>query len=374
MAADGKITPVILSGGAGTRLWPVSRAAFPKQLIALLGERTMLEQTLSRVGAADRFAAPLVICNEGHHAPVAAQLAAMDLAESQIVLEPVARNTAPAACVAALLVAERDPEGVFLLLPSDHFIADRDGFLEAAQRAAAAAREGWLVTFGVKPKRPETGYGYIRQGEGLSGLSGCRRLKQFVEKPDLETARDYLAAGQYLWNSGMFVFQAARLIAEMERLQPEILAACRAAIEQSATDGNARRLDEAAFGAARSISIDYAVMEHTTHAAVVPVDIGWSDVGSWQTLWEISPHDADDNAVSGDVLAFGTKGSYLRSDGPLVAAIGVEDLAVIATPDAILVCPRDKTQQIRDVVDALKDAGRSEHIHHAKGDSDESGS
>jgi len=360
------IHPVILSGGAGTRLWPVSRAVFPKQLMALAGEQSLLQETAARFADPQRFAPPMVICNETHRFMVAEQLRQAVLPPGDIVLEPAARNTAPAACVAALRLLEADPEALLLLLPSDHFIADRAGFLAAVEQAAAAARDGWLVTFGVRPDRAETGYGYILQAEALAGCAGCHQVARFVEKPDRATAEGYLAEGGYAWNSGMFLFRAARLVEEMARLEPAVLAACRQALALKRHDLEFLRLDEAAFAASPSISIDYAVMERAERAAVVPVDIGWTDVGSWAALWEIAERDAAGNGLLGDVVAVDTRSSYLRSEGPLIATVGVEDLVVVATVDAVLVCPRARAQDAKKVVESLDGDARKEHVHHRR--------
>ncbi len=303
MAPRDKIHPVILSGGAGTRLWPLSRALYPKQFMALAGEASLLQQTAARVADPLRFAAPLIVSNDEHRFVVAEQLRAQGISPSGILLEPVARNTAPAACAAALRLAERDPAALLLLLPSDHYIADCEGFLQAVARAAAAAAEGWLVTFGVPPERPETGYGYIRKARALSGLDGCHRVARFVEKPDFETAKGYLAVGDYFWNSGMFLFSAGRLLDEIARLQPDMLDACRNALDKAVADLDFLRLDADAFGRAPATSIDYAVMEKTERAAVVPVEIGWTDVGSWDALWQIS---ATDEATSVQPISTGT--------------------------------------------------------------------
>jgi mannose-1-phosphate guanylyltransferase/mannose-6-phosphate isomerase len=364
--SNGKIHPVILSGGAGTRLWPLSRALYPKQLMALVGNTSLLQQTAARVADPARFAAPLVVCNDEHRFLVAEQLRALGVAADEVLLEPVPRNTAPAACTAALRLAARDPEALMLLLPSDHYIADREGFLRAVDRAAAAAAEGWLVTFGVTPDRPETGYGYIRSAETLAGLAGCHRVARFVEKPDRETAEGYLAGGDYAWNSGMFLFSAKRLLEDMGRLEPAMVEACREALEAAAEDLDFLRLDAEAFARSPAISIDTAVMEKTDRAAVVPVDIGWTDVGSWDALWQVSETDGDGNALEGDVVAVDSRGNYLRSDDRLLAVLGVEGLVVTVTADAVLVCPRERAQEVGDLVKRLKAEGRNEHQAHAR--------
>ena len=366
MAAHGKMHPVVLSGGAGTRLWPLSRALYPKQLMALVGETSLLHQTLERVGDGQRFGAPLVICNQEHRFLIAEQLRNHGLNDTTILLEPLGRNTAPAACIAALHLAKQDPEALILLLPSDHYVGNPDAFIVGVERAAAAAAAGWLTTFGITPERPETGYGYIRHAEALDGLIGCYRVARFVEKPDRKTAEAYLSSGDYAWNSGMFLFQAGQMIAEMERLQPAILSACRQALDKAAEDLDFLRLDQEAFAKAPAISIDYAVMEKTDRAAVVPVDIGWTDVGSWDALWQVAETDSRGNATSGDVIALDSDNSYLRSDGRLLATLGVKDLVVVVTGDAVMVCPRGRAQDIRQLVDQLEKDKRSEHQVHAR--------
>ena len=370
MSPRPRIHPVILSGGSGTRLWPVSRQLYPKQLLPLIGEDSMLADTALRVGDPARFASPTVICNEEHRFLVAEELRTAGERTGQgggrIVLEPVGRNTAPAAAAAAVHLAAQDPDALMLLLPSDHVIADVDAFVHAVDRAVAAAREGWLVTFGMSPTRAETGYGYIRQGDMLDGLDGCRRVAEFVEKPDRATAERYLADGGYAWNSGMFLLPVHTLLAEMERLQPEALAAARGAVERAREDLDFLRLDTDAFQGAPSISIDNAVMEHTERTAVVPAEIGWSDVGSWASLWEIAEKDGDGNAVSGDVVTQDARNCVLRSDQHLLAAIGIEDLVVVAQDDAVLVVPRDRAQDVGAFAKRLNADGRSEAELHSR--------
>ena len=366
MADKAMIHPVILSGGAGTRLWPLSRALLPKQLIPLMGEVSLIVQTMKRVGARERFAPPMIVCNDEHRFLVAEELRSHELDSLDIVLEPVGRNTAPAACVAALRLASEEPDALLLLLPSDHHIPDQDAFAVAVERAADAARGGWLATFGVAPEAPETGYGYIRHAEALDGLPGCFRVASFVEKPDLATAEAYLASGDYAWNSGMFLFSARSLLEETGRHAPAVLEATRRAVEGASRDLDFLRLDAAAFAEAPSISIDHAVMEKTDRAAIVPVDIGWSDVGSWDSLWQVSETDTQGNARVGDILALDTQNSYLHSESQLLATVGIEDLIVVATTDAVLVCPRDRAQDIREIVSQLEASGREEHQVHAK--------
>ena len=366
MAKSGAIIhPVILSGGAGSRLWPLSRRLYPKQLLPLAGGRTMIQDTADRFKG-EGFAPPIVICNQEHRFLIAEQLRERGIANARIVLEPVGRNTAPAAAVAALLSAKTDPDAIVLLVPSDHVIRDVAAFKKAVDAALPAARAGALVTFGIKPSAPETGYGYIARGEALSGAPGCFRVERFVEKPDRPTAERYLASGKHFWNSGMFLFSAKTLLTEMKRLEPAMLAACEAAVAKGRGDMDFYRLDEASFESSSAQSIDYAIMEKAANAAVVPVDMGWSDVGSWQSLWDITAKNEAGNATQGDVLLERVQNSYLRSDGPLVAAVGVEDLVVVATTDAVLVAHRDATQDVKRVVDELEKAGREQHVQHRK--------
>ena len=359
------VHPVILSGGAGSRLWPLSRSLFPKQLLALAGKHSLIQDTALRTMGTD-FAAPLIICNVEHRFLIAEQMREAGVSPAAIVLEPVGRNTAPAAAIAALMVAKTDPEGVLLLMPADHIVRNRTAFLDALDRAAAAARQNQLVSFGITPDSPETGYGYIRRGPALKGLEKSFKVARFVEKPDAATAAAYVTSGEYDWNSGMFVFKAAAFLAELERLEPELLAHCRAALDGAKTDLDFLRLEQDAFAKAKAISIDYAVMERTDKAAVVPVEMGWSDIGSWDSLWSVAERDGSGNAIMGDVLQHGARNSYLRSEGPLVAAVGVEDLVVVATPDAVLVSHRNASQDVKRIVEKLEQSGRELHNTHRK--------
>jgi mannose-1-phosphate guanylyltransferase/mannose-6-phosphate isomerase len=357
---QGMIHPVILSGGSGTRLWPMSRTLYPKQLLRLLGDDSLLQQTLRRVSDRDRFAPPLLVANEEHRFIIAEQLREIGVVPRALLLEPVGRNTAPAACVAALALAESEPDALMLLLPSDHMIADEEAFAAAIARAAAAARGGALVTFGITPERPETGFGYIRRGEPVGGVAEVFRVAEFVEKPGLDLARSFAASGEHFWNGGIFLFSAALYLDELGRTRPDIVAACRRALSEASRDADFVRLGKAAFEACPADSIDYAVMEHTLRAAVVPVGMGWSDVGSWDALWELSAKDAAGNAVSGNVVAEDTRNCYLRSEAGLVAAVGIEDLVVVATADALMLAPRNRTQEVRRLVARLAAEGREE--------------
>jgi mannose-1-phosphate guanylyltransferase / mannose-6-phosphate isomerase len=367
-ASLGKIVPVLMSGGAGSRLWPMSRELYPKQLHNLCSERSMLQDTALRVGDGARFAAPLVICNQEHRFIIAEQMRQVGLTPDTIVLEPVGRNTAAACAVAALKVAEQDPDGLMLVLPADHQIHDAAGFRAAVDRAAAAAAAGRFVTFGIQPTAPETGYGYIRRGAALDGLSGAFQVAAFVEKPARDVAQQYLDSGEFFWNSGMFLFPAARLVAELERFEPAVVAACRAALADGAADLEFLRLSPAAFAASPSISIDYALMERTEMAAVIPADIGWTDVGSWSSLWDIGVKDGDGNVAVGDVIAEGSDNCYIRSEDRLTAVVGLDGVVVVTTADAVLVAAKDKVQDVKLVVERLKKLGRSEPLSHRKVD------
>jgi mannose-1-phosphate guanylyltransferase / mannose-6-phosphate isomerase len=361
-----RIHPVVLSGGAGTRLWPMSREAYPKQLLPLTSELSLLQETARRVSDPARFAAPLIVCNEEHRFAVAEQLRQLGIAPAAILLEPVGRNTAPAVAVAALALAREDPDALMLVLPSDHAIADAAAFRAACDMAAAAARTGALVTFGIRPDRPETGYGYIRRGAALKGANGAFRVAEFVEKPDAKTAAAYVAGGMHDWNSGMFLFPARLAIDELERLEPEMVALCRAALDGAQSDLDFLRLARAPFESAPAKSIDYALMEHTAAAAVVPAEMGWNDVGAWSALWDIGAKDGNGNVVGGDVVTVDVANSYLRSEGRLIAAVGVSDLIVISTDDVVLVVPRDRAQDVKAIVDGLKKSNRPEPVFHPR--------
>lgn len=357
------IFPVILSGGAGTRLWPLSRGALPKQLLPLHGKRTMIQETAARVHLPDA-APPILLCNDDHRFLVAEQMQEIGLAPCAIVLEPMGRNTAPAAAVAALIAGENDPKAIVALFPSDHVVADEAAFRAALEIAVKAAEAGAIVTFGLEPTAPETGYGYIERGEVLAGSDGAYKVTAFKEKPDAATAAAYIAAGRYYWNGGMFVFRADVLIAEIENLAPDILPPVREAVAKAARDLDFIRLDAESFAKAPNISIDYAVMERTDKAVVVPCSIGWNDVGSWSSLWEIREQDAAGNVVQGDVVLHEAKNSFVHSEKVLTAAVGVEDLVIISTKDAVLVADKGHAQDVKAIVDTLKAKGRSEHIAH----------
>ena len=356
------LVPVILSGGAGTRLWPLSRELYPKQLLRLVAERTMLQETVARTEGLPGLARPIVVCNENHRFMVAEQLRELGTAPQAIVLEPQGRNTAPAAAIAALLVsggADADP--VLLVLPADHVITDVPAFQAAVAVGRVAAESGSLVTFGVVPDRAETGYGYIRRD---AGPGPAFSVAKFVEKPDSATARGYVESGEYYWNSGMFMFRASAYLAELGRYAPAMLAACRAALAAAGRDLDFLRLPAQEFASCPSDSIDYAVMEKTDRAVVVPLAAGWSDVGSWAALADALPRDAEGNVTAGDVLTEDSSGCYLHSTSRLVAAVGLRDHVVVETKDAVLVAPRDRVQDVKELVAELKARGRYETSLH----------
>lgn len=363
--ANPSIIPVVLSGGSGTRLWPLSRRSRPKQFLPLVGDRSLFAETLARVGA-DGWAAPLIVCSDEHRFLVAECCRETGTTPREIVLEPAPRNTAPAIATAALLVIERDPDAVLLVLPSDHAIADARAFRDTVNNALPAAEAGDLVTFGVAPTSPETGYGYIRTGEALAGVEGGYRVDRFVEKPDAVTAEAYLADGDYLWNSGMFLFRAKAFLEELPRHHPDILGCCRQALEGAERDLDFLRLDADAFGANEAISVDYAVMEKTDRAAVFRLECDWNDVGSWAALAGLAEADDRGNIVTGDGIVLDCENTYVRSEKPLVVAFGVRDLVIVATDDAVLVLPKERTQEVGRVIDELVARGRDEAVYHSR--------
>ena len=357
------LIPLILSGGSGTRLWPVSRRNLPKQFLSLSGDGTLFQQTVIRTRQLPDVAAPIVVASEDHRFLAADQLLEIRAEGASIVLEPMPRNTAPAIALGALKAIERDPQALLLVLPADHLIGDTDSFTTAVQQALPAAYDGWLVTFGIRPDRPETGFGYIRRAESIGG-DGFR-VAQFVEKPDQPTAQNYLDNGGYDWNSGMFLFKAARYLEELGQHAPDMLAAVREAYATGHGDLDFLRVDAEAFAKVPDNSIDYAVMEKTSRAAVIPVSCAWSDIGSWSALWLSGQHDEQGNQREGDTLTVNTRNSLLRShDRHMIATVGVDDLIVVSTPDATLVAHRDAAQDVKKVVDQLKASGRTEHSFH----------
>lgn len=359
--AQYKICPVVLSGGSGTRLWPLSRELHPKQLLALVGEQTLLQQTVLRLLGLDGVTDPLIVCNEEHRFMVAEQMRQIEVTPAAILLEPLARNTAPAVAVAAAAAADRyAADTLLLVLPADHVVADPDALHEAVRKALPAAAAGHLVTFGITPTRPETGYGYIRAGDATGVSPDVCAVAEFVEKPEQATAEKYLAHGGYYWNSGMFLFRASRYLEELGRFQPEMLEACRNAYAAARRDLDFQRLDKAHFARSPSDSIDYAVMERTAQAAVVPLDAGWNDVGTWSALYDVNDKDDDDNVCLGDVHAVDSSGCYLYADHRLLAVLDVHDLVIVETADAVLIAPRGKVQEVKKVVDRLRRERRRE--------------
>lgn len=357
------LTPVILSGGSGSRLWPLSREHYPKQLLALIGEDTLLQATIKRLIGLPELVVPLMVCNEAHRFLVAEQLRRIGVSPSHIILEPIGRNTAPAVAVAALTLLNYHPETLLLILPADHLITEVEKFQNAVKAGIPLAQAGYLVTFGVVPTHPETGYGYINARESIEDTIALS-VDRFVEKPNFDTAKQYVDSGEYYWNSGMFLFKANHYLAELEKFVPDIVGACRQAVDNALEDKDFLRLDIAAFKACPSKSVDYAVMENTHAAVVIPLDAGWSDVGAWSSLWEVSEQDSNGNVIVGDVLVENVHNCYLRADNRLLAAIGVDNQIIVETADAILVVHKDQVQEVKSIVSRLKAAERPEaHLH-----------
>lgn len=352
-----QIIPVVLSGGSGTRLWPLSREGFPKQLLPLVSDKTMLQDTVTRLDGLEGVADPIIVTNEAHRFLVAGQMQEIGVTPMALVLEPEGRNTAPAAAVAALLAREQDPSALILVLPADHVIADSRAFQDAVRNGRELAEQHRLVTFGIVPTRAETGYGYIRKSGTLTESGPVR---EFVEKPDQKTAEAYLASGDYLWNSGMFLFSASNYLAELENFAPDIVTACAAAVAGAQQDLDFLRLDSASFATSPSDSIDYAVMEKTDAASVVPLDAGWNDVGSWASLHEALETDSDDNAVFGDAIIEDSRNCYVYAGHRLVTTVGLDDHIVVETKDAVMVAPRNRSQDVKRIVEKLKVQGRYE--------------
>ena len=363
------ILPIILAGGSGTRLWPLSRALHPKQLINLVDEHTMLQNTVMRIERLADTINPVVICNDEYRFMVAEQLRLIGVKPGAIILEPAGRNTAPALAVAALWSLKNGTDPVLLVLPADHHIQFSDKFLQTLKTGYEYAQSGYLITFGIVPDKPETGYGYIRMGNPLEPIGSVERamaIDAFVEKPDLETARQYVASKKYCWNSGMFMFSASKAIEELEKFAPDILSACRLAVEKGKTDLDFFRLDKAAFAASPSDSIDYAVMEKTDAGAMVPMQAGWNDLGSWEALWQVGEKDSADNVIKGDVVVHDVSESYLHAENRLIAAVGIKDHIVVETSDAVMISPRDRVQDVKGLVDRLKAHKRPETRTHKR--------
>jgi mannose-1-phosphate guanylyltransferase len=354
--------PIILSGGSGSRLWPLSRQLNPKQFLPLAdAELSMLQATIRRLEGLD-IAVPRLICNEQHRFLAAEQLRLLGVEQANILLEPVGRNTAPAIALAALQAFSESKDPVLLVLAADHLIQDIQAFQASIQTALPLAEGGKLVTFGIVPTHPETGYGYIEKGDNVG--AGGFAVSRFVEKPDLHTAQEYLASGSYFWNSGMFMFRASRYLEELQRFRPDILAACREALAGGSQDMHFTRVDHAIFAACPEDSVDYAVMEKTADAVMVPLDAGWSDIGSWSALWDVSEKDEQGNAFKGDVLNQNSRNTYVHADSRLVATVGVADLVIVETKDAVLVAHKNHVQDVKKIVEQLKNDCRNEHINH----------
>jgi len=354
--------PVILSGGSGTRLWPLSRGQYPKQFLPLVSSHTMVQETILRVRAVPGLKAPIAVCNEDHRFMMAEQLWEIGIKPSAIILEPVGKNTAPAVAMAAL--SAESEEEVLLVLPADHVIADTAAFHRSIMQAATLAEQGFLVTFGIVPAEPETGYGYIKRDAVQHG--DAFKVASFVEKPDLETARRYLQNGDYFWNSGMFAFTAGSFLRELEKFNPQMLSVCRQALKAAKVDMDFTRLDKAIFSSCPADSIDYAIMEKTDKAVVIPLDAGWNDVGSWSALWDVTEKDASGNAISGDVMAVDTRNSYIYAENKLVTVIGLDHLIVVETKDAVMIADKNRVQEVKQIVDQLKKLKRSEAETHKK--------
>lgn len=355
------IVPVIMAGGTGSRLWPLSRQLHPKQFLKLCGDSTLLQQTLARLSGLDT-SAPLIICNEDHRFLVAEQIRQLKLQGVSILLEPVGKNTAPAIALAAFQASQGEQDPVLLVLAADHYIAHESGFHDAVNAAKQLVEQNKLITFGIRPTHAETGYGYIQRGIAFSQEG--YQVARFVEKPDLESAETYLQSGDYYWNSGMFMFKASVYLKALSQFRPDILEACQKAWQKGQKDMDFFRVDEETFAGCPEDSIDYAVMEKTAHAAVIPMDAGWSDIGSWSALWDIAYKDEQGNVCKGDVLALETSNSFIQAEHKLVATVGVDNLIVVETKDAVLVVNKDKVQDVKKVVDIIKKNGRHEHINH----------
>ncbi len=354
--------PVILSGGSGTRLWPLSRGTYPKQFLPLVSDKTMVQETILRLQGVDNLQAPIAVCNEVHRFLMAEQLWELNTQPDAIILEPIGKNTAPAVALAALMAKSADD--ILLVLPADHVIADITVFQEAVAQAEQLALAGQLVTFGIVPTAAETGYGYIKRAD--EKIAQAFKVAEFVEKPNMAVAQRYVDSGEYYWNSGMFAFKAGRYLEELEKFAPEMLAICRQALQQAEVDADFVRLNKDLFAQCPSDSIDYAVMEKTKSAVVIPLDASWNDVGSWSALWDVAVKDEHDNALTGDIIALDTERSYIHAENKLVAVVGIKDMVVIETADAVMVAPKERVQDVKEIVNALKKAQRVEAALHRK--------
>jgi mannose-1-phosphate guanylyltransferase / mannose-6-phosphate isomerase len=357
--------PVILTGGAGSRLWPISREFYPKPLLPIFGKRTLLQDTSSRLDTLNGIQNPLFVCNEEHRFLVAEQVRILGKEPEAIMLEPEGRNTAPALTIAALYLADKDADAVMVVMAADHVIPDAAAFSAAVAQAGELAGQGYLVTFGVVADKPETGYGYIQRGEAIEGCAGYR-VDRFVEKPDAATAQAYLDTGDYYWNSGIFVMRADRWLEEIGKYQPDILSACRTSMADSKRDSDFVRVEKKAFLSSPADSIDYAVMEKTGKAAVVPMNTAWSDVGSWSSIWEVSQQDGQGNVSRGDVLVHDTTNSLFMAEDRCVAVVGLDNVIVVETSDAVLVADKNKCQDVKAIVSKLKEGGREEYRFHSR--------
>ena len=361
-----RLVPVILSGGTGSRLWPMSRKLLPKQFLPFVTERTLLQDTVTRLAGIPDCGAPILVVNQDHRFLAAEQMSEIGVKPRSIILEPVGRNTAPAIAAAAIWISELQPDALLLVLPSDHMIRDMSAFHAAITTARKVAESGLLVTFGIKPTTPATGYGYIESGEPLQSIPGARRIQRFVEKPDAATAREFLQGADYFWNSGMFLFEASKYLEELRRHRAGMVESVKRSVASSAKDIDFLRLDEQAFSGCPNESVDYAVMEHTVRGAIVRGDFGWRDVGSWSTLWDIGKKDPNGNVVAGDVALADAQQCYVRANGRHVSLLGVEGLLIVETDDAILIASRERAQDVKGVVDTLAQNNRTEHVSHSR--------
>ena len=355
--------PVILSGGSGSRLWPLSREHYPKPLLSLVSEKTLLQETANRLDDVEGLGDAVYVCNEEHRFLVAEQVAQLGKKPATIILEPEGRNTAPALTLAALYLVKQDPDAMMVVMPADHVMTEPQQFVAAVKQGAVNAEQGALVTFGIVPESPETGYGYIKREAEISGTSAYA-VASFVEKPDLKTAEQYIDDGSYYWNSGIFLMRADRWLDEIGQYRPAILSTCRKAVMQGKQDSDFFRVSAADFLASPSDSIDYAVMENTDRAVVVPISAGWSDVGAWSALWGLCPQDDDGNVMQGDVIAEDTRNSFLIAQHRCLATVGIDNIIVVETADAVLVACKDKAQDVKAIVTRLKESGREEHKVH----------